>query len=1334
MRKTELTKSMLDNRTSHVALRKRNALMSFVSLLKASTLFVLLGWASSVSAQCTLSCNSAAQVSLPGPGEGCEAVIGHPMILTNSFLVCPGEKTVTVYDGAGLALPTRTYNDGMYTHIGSVVDATYEGQTLTVGVVDQTTNNECWGTIKIEDKLGPQFTNCNDTTLYCIQDPRPHNDTIGGIMGGEVIAPDVNDCMGAASLIVSHVDQITNGTCTDGFSSVIRRTWTAVDQHGNVTTCVQTITLLRVSLADVTPTCPPNVSLDCTDPAALPDTRPDSLPVGFMFPTINIGGNDIDVVPGSSAFCSLAASYSDEEYDLCGVGKKILRTWTIYDWCVDIGPGNPWSCIQVVKFEDTTGPTIVGGCGAPVNASTEAHDCDGDVALPGIVTTDCSDVTVIINSNYGVLNSNGGVIENVPAGQHVFTYIATDDCGNSTACSKVVNVEDNVPPVAVCDEFTVVSLTSDGTGKVYATTFNDGSSDNCELSHFEVRRMENACQDDTIFDEYAYFTCCDLGDTVQVSMRVFDKNLNYNECMVEVWVQDKLPPTVTCPPDKTVDCSEDLIDLARFGDATATDNCDSIVITEVIRRGTDNCGIGVIRRIFRGTDSDGRVGTCTQRITVRNNDLFEYDDIEWPLDWTTDQCGASTDPDDIPCNRRNYCRPILDSNSCGHLAVTYTDQVLAINNACFKVLRTWVVVDWCQYDPNDDYPVGYWDWVQTIKVVDEDAPVIDCPADTMLVEHFDADCIDIDVSIPAFTATDCSNDLTFEVRIDYDNNGSYDTIVRGNDASGVYQGGFHRLLVVASDGCGNTATCEFYLDIVDRKKPSAVCFNGLSATLMPDGLGSGMITLIPMMFNNKSFDNCTAMPDLKLEIFPADFTCDDIGMQLVRLEVTDLAGNMDFCETFVDIQDNMGACSGNTRPGSIGGSIKDNSGAGVQGVRVDLNTGGSVLSSYSTTADGSYMFSDLQQGADYTVTPVLNDEVDNGVSTFDLLLISRHILNVEKLDSPYKIIAADANRTGNVSTLDLVAIRKVILKTATDFPNNTSWRFLDKNYVFANPTAPLDESFREVMNYNNLAGDMDVSDFMAIKVGDVNDDAKANQILGVDGRTFNGTLNFATEDIAFEANQTIAIPFTADDFQEIAGYQFTFDFDETALTLNDIETNEALGLTKGNFGFSMTDEGIITTSWDNSKTTQIVTGTEVLFTLHFQTQTAGKLSEAIAISSEFTTAEAYASLDANNPDIKNVSLRFSNADVAATDFELYQNNPNPFTKMTTIGFQLPVAAQATLTVFDLAGKVLKVYNGDFEKGYNQIRVSNNDIPASGVLYYRLETSDHTATKKMILVK
>ncbi len=84
---------------------------------------------------------------------------------------------------------------------------------------------------------------------------------------------------------------------------------------------------------------------------------------------------------------------------------------------------------------------------------------------------------------------------------------------------------------------------------------------------------------------------------------------------------------------------------------------------------------------------------------------------------------------------------------------------------------------------------------------------------------------------------------------------------------------------------------------------------------------------------------------------------------------------------------------------------------------------------------------------------------------------------------------------------------------------------------------------------------------------------------------------------------------------------------------------------------------------------------------------------------------------------------------------MYQNTPNPFNTRTSIGFNLPEASAATITISDVTGKVLKVVKGDFAKGYNSLELSRGELGATtGVLSYQIDTPTHSATKKMILAQ
>jgi hypothetical protein len=347
----------------------------------------------------------------------------------------------------------------------------------------------------------------------------------------------------------------------------------------------------------------------------------------------------------------------------------------------------------------------------------------------------------------------------------------------------------------------------------------------------------------------------------------------------------------------------------------------------------------------------------------------------------------------------------------------------------------------------------------------------------------------------------------------------------------------------------------------------------------------------------------------------------------------------------------------------------------------------------------------------------------NGVSTFDLVLISKHILGVQTLDSPYKIIAADANKSNSVTTFDLVEIRKLILFINTEYPNNTSWRFVDKDFTFPNPANPFATQFPEVINYNNLTASDLAASFVAVKVGDVNGSAQTNLLGSAEERTMVGDLVFNADDVRFEKGETYSVEFKATDFQ-VSGYQFTLNFDKNALEFVEV----GAGLAEAaNFGLSLLDKGVITASWNSEEARRLTAG-EVVFTLVFKGRTSGRLSDALSIDSRYTAAEAYTA----GAELMNVALSFNN-NLATGAFELYQNTPNPFASSTLIGFYLPEATSATLTISDVQGKVVKVIEGDFSKGYNTVSLKRGDLGASGVLYYRLDTATDSATRKMILV-
>ena len=85
-------------------------------------------------------------------------------------------------------------------------------------------------------------------------------------------------------------------------------------------------------------------------------------------------------------------------------------------------------------------------------------------------------------------------------------------------------------------------------------------------------------------------------------------------------------------------------------------------------------------------------------------------------------------------------------------------------------------------------------------------------------------------------------------------------------------------------------------------------------------------------------------------------------------------------------------------------------------------------------------------------------------------------------------------------------------------------------------------------------------------------------------------------------------------------------------------------------------------------------------------------------------------------------------------FSLEQNYPNPFNPVTNIIFSLPKSGNVKLTVMDITGReILTLINDSYSAGTYKIDLDASQL-ASGIYFYRLQTSEFTQTRKMILLK
>jgi hypothetical protein len=238
-------------------------------------------------------------------------------------------------------------------------------------------------------------------------------------------------------------------------------------------------------------------------------------------------------------------------------------------------------------------------------------------------------------------------------------------------------------------------------------------------------------------------------------------------------------------------------------------------------------------------------------------------------------------------------------------------------------------------------------------------------------------------------------------------------------------------------------------------------------------------------------------------------------------------------------------------------------------------------------------------------------------------------------------------------------------------------------------------------------------DFVSVKIGDVNNNAIANAFMNTEDRSA-GTTFFDVTDRAVTVGETFVVDFKA--AEKMAAYQFTMNF----AGLEVVEVMPGENMNASNFGVFA---DAVTASFE---------GNAQAFAVKFRATKAGNLSNLLSVSSQITKAEAYNNETGARND---VAFRFNgtNGTVAGAGFELFQNTPNPVQGRTNISFNLPAAADATLTITNVEGRIVKVINGSYAKGLNTITLNRSDL-ASGVLFYQLATSNFAATKKMVIAE
>lgn len=1050
------------------------------------------------------------------------------------------------------------------------------------------------------------------------------------------------------------------------FIQQIERRWIATDDSGNVSpTCTQIINVQRATFFNVN--FPPSLigpnSLDCA--AADLDPSITGTPTVFGAPTVPL--------------CKILFTYMDDTTATCPGGMLVTRTWTALDCCT----GEMLSSNQVINVVDQVSPVIT--CPPSITISTDDNVCTATVTLDSATATDaCSPfIDFTVSTSWG--GTTYGPYPDMKEGGYKVHYTAIDACLNSSTCTIDLTVKDQVPPKAIC-HFPVFSyLNGQGSDTIFVEDVDAGSLDNCTMIMGQIKYMG---EPDSLFRDSLLTDCSFISVDTMIILRVVDCWNNSAMCMAPLIVLDTLPPHLICPNDTILSCIayQFYPDISPL--ATATDNCAFDSLSYVDVEDIDPCHVGTITRVFTAEDAGGNIVQCTQILTLIDTTAPV---IIWPLDVTVD-CTIPLDP-------INNGQPIV-TDDCALLAAGFLDSV-AVLPGCDIIYRKWRVKDWCS-----DYDTLY---TQRLFLTDN-VPVvpIDCPDD-----------------ITVFVDESCTAYVQLETVVAFDECGHFIRVTNdspfatnnGADASGTYPIGDHEITFTISDAC-NDVFCDLIVSVKDNTPPILICHP------LIDCIGADSTYLLDAFDMIDSLDDICST--ISLMVSQTQFDCDDILKNIpITIAATDGAGNMTTCVDTLFLN-NCDVCVKGLSEGGVqlSGNVVSWDGQPLDQVPIEFKLG--IYSDWAkTNASGAFISPVYPPGVHVTVKahPVLGNL--DGLTTADILGIAGHLVGSKPIKMMESMLAADVNRSQDISIADLITLRKSILHQVSGFKAGY-WRMMpnDQGAEIDSVSGYPIGFWGGFYKVENMQSSLSLLDFKGVKAGDV--DMSSSLTGGQPPVTERRFMEIRKTMVEHKPGELIRLPFHLTAMDETNGFQMALGYDPALVQFEGLQ-HGSLG-TLGPEHISTKDPGVIRFSWDNLLF-PIEMNEEPIFYLTFKALNYVKGQEWLWMNTAGYPAESYQ----RHHGTVNLHLHWQEETEMAVPLSdaLFDPEPNPFRDNTWIPIDLAADGPLELSVINTNGQVMSVSRQFLSAGHHRLEMNNLQLPGAGLYYCKLKTPRGIYYRSMI---
>jgi hypothetical protein len=382
----------------------------------------------------------------------------------------------------------------------------------------------------------------------------------------------------------------------------------------------------------------------------------------------------------------------------------------------------------------------------------------------------------------------------------------------------------------------------------------------------------------------------------------------------------------------------------------------------------------------------------------------------------------------------------------------------------------------------------------------------------------------------------------------------------------------------------------------------------------------------------------------------------------------------------------------------------------------------------------------------FKIVPSKYDQRLSGITTYDLALISRHVMGLQQFTSKFKMLAADVNKDGTIDGVDILMIRRLIMHVDTIFRQVPHWVFIPKTYKFPLKLPKLD-SIPQAYFFNAYALNLPRPfEFSTIKMGDVNNSFHDTTALPIstptvlNDRSSRRTLALTTENTRLEKGKTYNLALKCNQSEQLIALQGTLSIHTEGASPNRLTVGQsnlkaqfdAVGsVSLGNFGLENWNifNGQVAFSW-NDVANKFFRKNEMLLNITLKANQDGKLSDVLKLNNDLAESIAYT----EGSEARKIELVFTEP---AKDLEVFQNEPNPFMSETSLKINVSnlngEATPVKSAIFDENGHLLFQQTQNFSNGSHVLRFNSNETGMSktGIYFLKVETPEGQQTLKLM---